>query len=351
MLSIRGFCMEYTIHDIAHKAGVSHTTVSRVINNLNNVKSSTRQRVEEAIKELNYTPSAYARGLSKSETNIIGLVVPEIRNPFFGEIIEGVTEIADKNDLNVLLYNTDEKVEKEKKVLRILQEHRIRGVIITPVTDQEENNREHFEAIYKMQIPIVFVDRNIAYNKFDGVYFDDTKAIFDATMLLLNEGHRDIVILGGNKNLKLGINRVNGYKLAYQSMHLQYSEKNIIFGDFTQESAYNITNAILKQDKLPTAIIANNNMLTIGCLKALFEKEIRIPEDIAFVGYDKIELLDIVRSNISIVEKDVIQMGRNAMELLLERLNYERMQTRSIIMAAALKVRGSEKYIQHTSEY
>lgn len=338
--------MPVTIHDIAHKANVSHTTVSRVINNLKNVKESTRQRVEEAINELNFTPSAYARGLSRSETNIIGLVVPEIRNPFFEDIIQGVTEIADKNDLNVLLYNTDEKVEKEKKVLRILQEHRIRGLIITPATEQEETIREHFEAFNKMHIPIVFIDRNIAYNKFDGIYFDDTKAIFDATILLLNEGHRDIVILGGNKKLRLAINRVNGYKLAYESMHLQYNENNIYFDDFTQESAYIITNTILKRDRLPSAIIANNNMLTLGCLKALFEKDVRIPEDIAFIGYDKIELLDILKSNISIVEKDVIQMGRSAMELLLERLNYERMRTRSIVMTATLKARGSEKYIQ-----
>ncbi|MDA8228123.1 MAG: LacI family DNA-binding transcriptional regulator [Desulfitobacterium hafniense] len=338
--------MPVTIHDIAHKANVSHTTVSRVINNSKNVKESTRQRVEEAINELNFTPSAYARGLSKSETNIIGLVVPEIRNPFFEDIIQGVTEIADKNDLNVLLYNTDEKVEKEKKVLRIVQEHRIRGLIITPAAEQEESNREHFDAFHKMQIPIVFVDRNIAYNKFDGIYFDDTKAIFDATILLLNEGHRDIVILGGNKKLKLAINRVNGYKLAYQSMHLQYNEKNIFFDDFTQESAYTTTNTILKREKLPSAIIANNNMLTLGCLKALFEKDLKIPEDIAFIGYDKIELLDILKSNISVVEKDVIQMGRNAMELLLERLNYERMRTRSIIMTAKLNAKGSEKYIQ-----
>lgn len=338
--------MQFTIHDIARKAGVSHTTVSRVINNSKNVGNATRRKVEEAISELNYIPSAFARGLSKSETNIIGLVVPEIRNPFFGDIIEGVTEIADQNNLNVLLYNTDEKVLKEKKVLRILQEHRIRGLIITPATGQEEYNEEYIDAFEKMNVPIVLVDRNIVDSKFDGVYFDDTRAIYDATMLLLNEGHRDIVILGGNKKLKLAVNRVNGYKQAFESLNLQYDEKNIYFDDFTKESAYVFTNELLKREKRPTAIVANNNMLTLGCLKALFEKGIKIPEDIAFVGYDKIELLDIVKSNISIVEKDVIQMGRNAMKLLLERLNEERLETRSILMSAKLFSRGSEKFVQ-----
>lgn len=342
--------MQFTIHDIARRAGVSHTTVSRVINNSQNVGVATRRKVEEAIKELNYIPSAFARGLSKNETNIIGLVVPEIRNPFFGDIIEGVTQIADENNLNVLLYNTDEKVSKEQRVLRILQEHRIRGLIITPATGQEEYNEEYVEAFEKMDVPIVLIDRNIMDSNFDGVYFDDTRAIYDATVLLLNEGHRDIVILGGNKKLKLAVNRVNGYRLAYESMNLTYDERNIFFDDFTKESAYALTKRILEREKWPTAIIAVNNMLTLGCLKAIFERNIKIPEDIGFVGYDKIELLDVVKSNISIVEKDVIQMGRNAMKLLMERLNEERKEPRSIMMTAKLVARGSEKLIHKFSQ-
>lgn len=339
--------MSVTIRDIANIAGVSHTTVSRVLNGSDKVKKSTRIKIEQVIDKLNFTPSAVARGLSLNKTSIIGLVVPELRNPFFGEVFQGVSEIADKNDLTVMLFNTDEQLEKEKKVLRILQEYRIQGLIITPATGQETYDKEYIEAFKKMNIPIVLVDRTIIDSEFDGVYFDDTKAIYDATYALLKEGHRNIVTLGGNKNLKLAVNRVNGYKLAYKNMGLQYDEGNIFFDDFTRESAYNQTLKILRQKKLTTAIIANNNMLTMGCLKALFEKGVKIPEDIAFIGYDKIEMLDIIKSNISIVEKDAVQMGRNAMKILLMHLDDEEdvaKEIKTIVMKAKLVARGSEKF-------
>ena len=335
--------MRITIRDIANIAGVSHTTVSRVINDSKSVCESTRLRVQKVIEELNYTPSAFARGLSKNETSIIGLVVPELRNPFFGEVFEGVTEVADKNNLTVMLFNTDEKIEKERKVLRILEEHRIQGLIITPVTGQEEYDKEYINTFRSMDIPIVLVDRNIIDSDFNGVYFDDTKAIYDATTLLLENGHRDIIILGGNKKLKLAINRVNGYKLAFNNMNIPFDENNIYFDDFSQESAYKLTKQILESNKHFTAIVSANNMLTMGCLKLLFEKGIKIPDDIAFIGYDKIELLDVLQSNITIVEKDAIQMGRNAMELLLSHIKNEHRQTYNIIMKAHLVKRGSEK--------
>jgi LacI family transcriptional regulator len=338
--------MPVTIHDIAAKAGVSHTTVSRVINKSTKVSKDTIGKVEQAISELNYVPNAYARGLSRSETNVIGLVVPEIRNPFFGEIIQGVTAVADENDLNVLLFNTDESVDKEERALRILQEHRIRGLLITPATGQESYNKDYVQAFTSMKIPIVLIDRNIVHSNFDGVYYDDTKAIYDATTLLLDEGHRDIAVLGGNPKLKLALNRVAGYTKAFDEYGIPYDKSNIYYGDFTKECAYKQTNDVLNRPKRPTAIVANNNMLTLGCLKAIFERGLKIPDDIAFVGYDKIELLDIIQSNISIVEKQEYEYGQNAMQLLLKRIANPAMTQQKIIMSASLVKRGSEKLIK-----
>ncbi len=339
--------MPVTIHDIAAKAGVSHTTVSRVINKSENVSKNTQRKVENAIAELDYVPNAYARGLSRSETNVIGLVVPEIRNPFFGEIIQGVTSIADENDLSVLLFNTDENEGKEERAIRILQEHRIRGLIITPVTGQEEYNKDYIQRFTGMKIPVVLVDRNIMYSNFDGIYYDDTKAIYDATTLLLDEGHRDIVVLGGNPKLKLALNRVAGYTRALNAYDIPVCESNIYYGDFTQDCAYKQVLEVLRRPNRPTAIVANNNMLTLGCLKALFENKVRIPDDMAFVGYDKIELLDIIQSNISIVEKKEYEYGQNAMHLLLKRIANPDMAQQKIIMSATLVKRGSEKLGSH----
>lgn len=338
--------MPITIHDIAAKAGVSHTTVSRVINKSVNVSNTTKKKVENAIIELNYVPNAYARGLSSSKTDVIGLVIPEIRNPFFGEIIQGVTSVADENGLNVLLFNTDESVVKEQRALRILQEHRIRGLIITPATGQESYDKSYVELFARMKMPIVLVDRNIMNSSLDGIYYDDMQGINEATTLLLSEGHRDIVILGGNPKLTLALNRVAGFVNAFKAHDIPLSESNIYYGDFTRECAYKQTLDVLNRTKRPTAIVATNNMLTIGCLKALFANKLRIPDDMAFVGYDKIELLDVIQSNITIVERQEYEYGQNAMHLLLRRMENPKMAQQRIIMSPTLKRRGSEKLVK-----
>jgi LacI family transcriptional regulator len=338
--------MPITIHDIAEKAGVSHTTVSRVVNSTGNVKPATQKKVEKAISDLNYVPNAYARGLSQKKTNVIGVVVPEIRNPFFGEIIEGITSIADENDLNVLLFNTDECVLKEQRALRILQEHRIRGLILTPATGEDKYNSDYIKSFNHMKIPIVLVDRNIPGANLDGLYYDDIQAIFDGTTSLLNEGHRDIVVLAGNPRLELAVNRVKGYTSAFEAKGIEFNKDNIIYGEFTKECAYDQTLKIISRAKKPTAIVSNNNMLSLGCLKALYEKKILIPKDIAFVGYDRIEVLNIIQSNITIVEKKEFEYGQNAMQLLLKRLENPDMAAQKVIMSATLIKRGSEKLIR-----
>ncbi len=342
--------MPITIHDIAAKAGVSHTTVSRVINKSENVSYATKKKVETAITELNYVPNAYARGLSSNKTDVIGLVVPEIRNPFFGEIIQGVTSIADENGLNVLLFNTDESVIKEQRALRILQEHRIRGLIITPATGHESYDKSYVESFAKMKVPIVLVDRNIMNSNFDGIYYDDMQGINEATTLLLQEGHRDIIILGGNPKLNLAQNRVAGYIHAFKAFDIPLIDSNICYGDFTRECAYEQTLDVLSRAKRPTAIVSTNNMLTLGCLKALFTNKLRIPDDMAFVGYDKIELLDVIQSNITIVERQEYEYGQNAMHLLLRRIENPKMAQQKIIMSPTLIKRGSEKLGRHLSE-
>jgi LacI family transcriptional regulator len=346
IVNTQGENMPITIHDIAEKAGVSHTTVSRVVNNLGNVRPVTMEKVESAIAELNYIPNAYARGLSQKKTNVIGVVVPEIRNPFFGEIIEGITSIADENDLNVLLFNTDECVLKEQRALRLLQEHRIRGLIITPATGDGTYNSEHLESFKHFKIPIILVDRVIPGSNLDGVFYDDIQSIYDATSALLDEGHRNIAVLGGNKQLQLAKNRVAGYIQAFESKGIAYDESNIYYGEFTKECAYNLTLELLERKNRPTAIVANNNMLSLGCLKALYEKKVQIPKDMAFIGYDRIEVLNIIQSNITIVEKQEYEYGQSAMQLLLKRLENPKMTIQKTIMSAKLVKRGSEKLIK-----
>lgn len=340
--------MPITLHDIAAKAGVSHTTVSRVVNGAENVKENTKRKVQKAIEELNYVPNAYARGLSQKQSDVIGVVVPEIRNTFFGEMIEGITSVADKNHLTVLLFNTDENALKEKRALKFLQEHRVRGLILTPATSDKNYTPSHVDSLKKLNIPTILVDRVIPGINLDGLYADNMQSLYEATSLLIDEGHRDIAVLAGDPKLQLARERVAGYKLAFESRNLKYNEKNIFFCEFSKECGYNQTLHILGMKRRPTAILSNNNMLSLGCLKALYEKRLRIPEDIAFLGYDSIEELNILQSNITLVDKQAFDYGQNAMQLLLKRIENPEMAIQKIIISGKLVKRGSEKLVHYS---
>lgn len=336
--------MAVTIDDIAKKAGVSLATVSRVINHFPSVSEKSKEKVESAIKELNYIPSAYARGLSRNRSDIIGVIVPEISNPFFSELINGVSDIADHQGLNVLLFNTDENVDKEARAMRILQEYRIRGLIITPAAGSNEYDKKYVEMFESMDIPIVLVDRNIKNGNFDGVYFDDKAALYRITSLLIENGHKDIALLAGNPDHIIAQKRIEGYHDAFDAAELKPYPQNILSGDFTIESAYQLTKHLILSGRIPTAFIGITNMISMGCLKALSEFDIAIPEEVAFIGYDRLSMHDILHLNLTLVEKDAVGMGRKAAELLIKKIDGESSSPNRFILMPELFVRGSEKF-------
>ncbi len=336
--------MSATIDDIARKAGVSLATVSRVINHSSNVSEKMRIRVEAAIKELNYIPSAYARGLSEGKSNIIGVIVPEISNPFFSEIIKGITSIADKSGLSVLLFNSDENEEKEARAIRILQEYRVRGLIITPVAGANNYDKEYVDLFHGLNLPVVLMDRSIKNGNFDGIFFDDRAAIFNATALLIENGHKDIRIFAGHPKHIVSLRRIAGYEEAMREFGVSYSAEQILLGDFTTQSGYDITRELITSHRLPTALIGVTNMISMGCLKALYEFKVNIPDEIAFVGYDRLEMLDVLHLNLTLVEKDAVEMGRRAATTLLEHISKKHTATNRTILMPELMVRGSERF-------
>jgi len=344
--------MKVTIKDIAERAGLSPATVSRAINGTGYVSDANRRKINEIINELNYVPNALAKGLSSNSTNIIGVMLPEIDNPFFSGIIKGIGSVADDLGFSIILCNTDENVEKEKRMLQVLRSHRVRGLLLAATANSGEQERDYAKRFESLGVPIVLIDREIMNTNFDTVLFDDQKALCDLTTLLLNEGHRHIFMLAGNVDLDLGMQRVNGYRKAYRNMRLEYNRDWICQGSFTKDFAYQAVKELLSKDRSewPTAIIANNNMLSLGALKAIYEMDLRIPEDIAFGGYDQIEELEIFKINITLVEKDTRDMGRQAMKMLYERINSvngpgaETGDTHyKLVKPARLVIRGSEK--------
>ncbi|MCT4543422.1 MAG: LacI family transcriptional regulator [Vallitalea sp.] len=340
-----------TIKDIANKANVSSTTVSRVLNNNGYVKDETRKIILDTIKEMNYVPNAIARSLSKCQTNIIGVMVPDLSNPFFSEVVKGISVVADKNDLNIILCDTNENLlDKEIKYLKMLKEQRIRGLIITPTSEDNKYNSEYLTLLEGLGIPIVLVDRDVKHSSFDGVFVDNIKGSFDGTEALIKAGHKKIAIIAGPTTSKPGRDRLRGYKKALLKYNIPIKDEYIVFGDFKMESGYDITKNLLKMEVPPTAIFASNNMMTLGCLKALGHANIRVPEDIAVLGFDEIEDLNILDLNISVVSRPTFKMGRIAMEILREKIEVNPTKNISasqrLTLTPKLVLKGSERYFK-----
>ncbi|MBU3228570.1 LacI family DNA-binding transcriptional regulator [Clostridium algidicarnis] len=337
--------MAITISDIAEKAGVSLATVSRVLNDSGYVKEETRIRVQKVIKDLNYTPSAIARSLSKNKTNTIGVIVPDIVNPFFGEVIKGITEVAEKSGLNIILCNTDESKEKELRALKVLTEQRIQGIIIAPTSAEDEFNSEYLKTLENMGIPIVLVDGNVKYTTFNGVFVDNIKGSYEATEALIKEGHRKIGVITGRMNSKPAKDRYLGYQKALLMNNIPLEEKYTFYGDYKEKTAYKITKDIIKMKDRPTALFVCSNMTTLGSLKAIYEEKINIPEDISLVSFDKVEILNILGFNISYVNGPSVEMGKLGMQMLVDILNNKnKNEIRRITLLPNLVLKGSEKY-------
>ncbi len=336
--------MPATISDVARRAKVSLATVSRVLNNSGYVKEETKQRILAAIKEMNYTPSAIARSLSKSETNTIGVIVPDITNAYFGEIIKGISEIAEKNNLNIILFNTDNYLNKEVRALNLLKEQRIKGVIMTPGFGEEKFNETYIKTINNLDIPIILVAADIKFTKLNGIFVDNIKGGFDATNLLIKEGHTKIGIMTGLLSSEPAMDRLVGYKKALKENNIPFNNKYIFYGDFKLDKAYELTKKLLNGKDKPTALVICSNMMTMGVIKALKDQNKDIPKDLAIVGFDKIDFLDIVGLNITYMEDSPIQLGRASMDMLCDIIsNTDNTSVKRLIISPKIIIKGSEK--------
>lgn len=333
------------IYDIAKKAGVSPSTVSRVLNNNSIVKAQTREKILEIIKENNYVPSSVARSLSVKETSNIGVIVPDILNSFFSSIMAGVNEKAEEYDYNTVLFGTKENVKRQHEVLQIVKQENLKGLIIVPVI---ENDKETIEVLIQMEkegVPVVLIDRDINNASFDGVFSDDRRGTKNAVEILIKEGHKKIAIINGPLECTPGRHRFMGYKEALSEHNIHIDEKYVKSGNFMLRPAYNATKELMELDEPPTAIFSSNNRTTLGCLQYFYENNIKIGEDIGFIGFDDIEALRYSGMHMSVVDRDVFAMGVEAMKLLQMRFeeNTDTRLRRRIIVDSRFISRGSEK--------
>lgn len=301
-----------TISDVAKKVGVSESTVSRY---LSGFKVRNSESIKKAIKELNYRPNIMARNLKSGKTGMVAVIVPDITNPFFASIVRGA-EVAAGDDYMLQLISTGDDPEKEEAAIRRLI-GRVDGLIYVP-------SKENSHAIAELEthsFPIVFVDRVIANMKdFDSVLADNHTGAFLATQHLIEHGHYEVANIAGPTTSTPGKGRAEGYFAALKAAKISKQPDYFVESDFTVLGGYQSMMGLLALKKRPTAVFVGNNLMMIGALKALNEAQIRVPEQIAIIGFDDHELADLVNPPLTVISRDAHLQGALAMATLLERI-------------------------------
>jgi len=309
--------MKITISDIAKKANVSTATVSRVLNNKSDVSDKTRKKIKKIIEEMDYNPSIIARGLSLNKTHTIGLIIPNITNPYFPEIAKAIESKAEKEGYSVILYNTDNDYEKEMKILKIMQQKQVDGLIVSLT----EKTKDYINKLFSKDFPIVQIDRKVIGLKCPSVITDNFLSGYKATKYLIDHSHTKIAHIVGLPDIQNSIDRLNGYKQALEDHNIELNDKYIVQGDQTIESGYEEGKKLLQLKSTPTAIFSANDLMVIGVYNAAKELSINIPSDISIIGHDNINISSIVNPTITTIDQPKYKMGEKATELLIDQLN------------------------------
>lgn len=314
-----------TIRDVAREANVSIATVSRVLNHANLVDARTEERVREVMDRIDFTPSQVARNLSKQESNVIGVVIPEIDNPFYGKILRTVANRAAEHETSVLCFDTGNDPARDLRALRLVRENRVRGLLYAPSVEfgGERAVSECRRALDLLKAPVVVMDREISVLGRDGVYLNNFAAGFLPTKVLAAAGHRRIGIITGKNSIGISRERLRGYLAALESAQIEVDPTLVAEGDFSTETARQLATTLLKMRDRPTAIVAANNTTTLGVFQASTELGLDIQSDLDLFGIDSLDEFDSVGIPYNHVTRNREGMALAAVELLSATTNID----------------------------
>lgn len=328
-----------TLKDVARAADVSVSTASRVFNNPKKVHPETRTKVREAVDELGYQPSRVARRLRLKEgkASLLGLVIPDIQNPFFADVTRGVEDVAREHDYALILGNSDEDPDKQKVAVDTLKTEDVDGVIVPPVRiDDPEVQR-----LVESDIAVVCVDRRMKNVRVDTILSDNRKGAYEAVTHLITLGHERIGFIGGITHISTLNERREGYKRALRDHGLAVDPALIKEGKHRGERGKRHTNELLALSRPPTAIFMGNNLTTLGTLSALNQRGVKVPQEMALVGYDDVPWAQALNPPPTVVDQPGYEMGARAAELLLRRLDAPNRASTVVTLQPKLIVRQS----------
>jgi len=328
-----------TMKDIAKIAGVSLGTVSHVLNGTAGVREPVRRRVLEAVRSTSYQPSQLARGLRRVQTNVIGMIIPDITNPFFPAVVRGAEDQAFSNGYRMILCNTDNNHSKELAHLNELRTYLPAGLIVIPstfsdLTVQAESYRE-------VGTGVVCIDRLPKDWVGDTVTADNQKGAYKATRHLIELGHRQLAIITGPLHLTNAQERLDGFRQAVKEAKLRLAPEYVQETTFDKQGGSSKAGLLLRLIPRPTAIFAGNDMIALGVLAAIREAGLRCPQDVSVIGFDDLELAETTNPALSSVSQSGYQLGSTAASILLERIQGYTGPARHVVLETSLRLRDS----------
>ena len=330
-----------SLKDVAKKAGVSIATASRVINNAPNINHETRHRVQLAMKSLDYRPSRIAKRLrSKAVSgNLIGVMVPDISNPFYVDVLSGIEDFMLSHDYLIIMCNFSQDEQKEQLYLDALVGESVDGLIVAPAHERDEK----IMALEKDNIPFVCIDRGLIDANTDLVLVDNDKGAYEAVCFLLESGYKDIAYVSGLPQIPTSRQREQGYRRALDEYQIAFRKDLVKYGDSRMKSGKLLTRELLSQKIRPDALFTGNNLITLGALETIAEMGLEIPADIAIIGFDDMPWSSTLNPPLTAVRQPAYEIGRRAAELLYQRICEPGRPNVKIVLETELMIRKSTR--------
>jgi len=332
---------EITIYDLARKLNISIATVSRALQDDPVVSKKTRKKITELAEEMGYRSNNFARNLRTRRTHTIGVIIPRLNSYFMSTVIAGIESIANSEGYNLLISQSSESALKEKASAKTMFDSRVDGLLVSLAYDTESIT--HFEAFTKKNIPIIFFDRVDEHKDCTGILINNKKAAYEASTHLISLGRRRIVYITATPRRNVYIDRLQGYKEALADQGIVFRDDYVLISNLSQESGVEAANQIRNMRPLPDAVFVANDNCAVGCMVALKQMGIRIPEDIAFAGFNNDPVCTVVEPNLTTINYPGYEMGQVAARNLIDHLNGGSSinPTNTIILRSDLVIRES----------
>ena len=326
-----------TSQDVAKRAGVSIATVSRVLNDSPHVRPAVKRKVLRAVTALNYQPNRTAQRLRAKHSKVLGLIISDIQNPFFTSVVRGIEDLAYAHGYSLVLCNSDEDPEKEKLYINVMRAEEVAGIILASTSESNPRVSDLLDS----HIPVIAIDRRIKDRRVDSVLATNTQGACEAVAHLIALGHRCIGFIGLPLTRTTGRERFDGYQRALRENGLTVSRARVRISDAKQQGGHDSALELLASQPCLTALFAANNLMTLGALDAIRERGLKIPDDISIAGFDDMSWAALLQPPLTAVAQPTYELGRQAAELLLERLKSPDKPVEHVQLDTTLIVRGS----------